>query len=259
MAENALDCGTGAQINLGSPSGLDSSTLTTSVAFSLLHLIRLDSATVDGPLATKMSLSPGWGTLSDSGFLGFTRGHATTFLRYRATTAFYGTTGNWVWMCVGYDPAAGPGAKCTFYHGLFGAGSLTDLGVNAIDEPSGALLSDDTQDIVLNREVNFFAAGNDIDWAAFGMVAGKKTKTEFESIIANIQGTTWMGLWGKPTATTGFPLLAGTSANVASGTTSGSPTLATDAPDWYTTAAGGTASAAVIRGRGLNRGFAYTR
>ncbi len=238
MAENALDLATTAAISLGSPSGLDD----LASPFTLFLLYRNDVAIPpNAGMVSKISgAGVGW-YFNKSGTtdVGFGRDLTTTDPFYFSNTCA-NATATWYWLAMAYDQSLGTNLKARFYQKVWSAGSFTDLGSNGSVEGSGTIVTDAAQTLLIGYEASYFGLAAEWDVAAYGMMTGAKTAAECQTIVDDIQGQSWLGLWGKPTANNGFPLLLGSAAGIAAGTVSGTVALETDAPDWYTGGAVGT-------------------
>lgn len=258
MAENAMDMNASAVISMGSPAGLDD----LASPYSIMLLYRPGSGfATSSPFISKMASAAGWSFGRDTASaLYWIRTGATNHVY--SSTSFTGTgTSTWYWLALTFDFSLGATLKTKFLISTFGGGSFSDLGTTVTTEGIAPADSDAAANLLVGNEGSFWGTGQDMDVAAVGIVSGKKSAAELQTIVSDVQGTSWLALWGKPTVNTGFPLLLSTASGAAAGTASGGTrSVVTDAPDWYTTAGGGGgAAAAVTRGRGINRGFSISR
>lgn len=232
---NALDFNTG-YVNAGSPAALDnlfSSTRT----FVWLYRGAVPTWT------SWASKGAGWDFSADGNrVVQCVVARATTNTDYRilnrntGTGGIQGTSGTWYWLLLGIDLGGGPSAKVVPYGGSFGS-SLAALGDGdrAETEGSGAVTDDSASDLLIGEGVNApWGSG----LAFFGVLSGKVADaTAAQAIVDDMAGQSWvlaarMGLSGNGTATDA-------SSNAISLTVSGTTSLITDAPDYWSSGGGG--------------------
>jgi hypothetical protein len=235
MADNALLFdGTDDHVSLGSPAVFDDM-----AAFTIFVLYRGTAHDTYDSLVGKMDGgdNTGWHLRGwFNGDFAFTHRRPTTDTFYETgTTLSVGTnTSTWYWIVAAYNRDAGS-SRVSIMGSTFGASLATETGYATATDGTGTPGSDASNNVHIGRHpdgTNYWGGGI----AFVGIVGSTLNLSGAQAVVDDMQGASWLtavrlGNSGAGTAVD--------EAGNASITVTGSPTLITDAPDYWT---GGTST-----------------